>query len=153
MTPKPFRCTLAASALAMLPAFAASATQAQTPVPLRVGVEAGYPPFSSLAPDGSVVGFDIDIANAICAWLKTPCVFVKTEFDAMIPALRAKKFDLIVPSNPKFFGDGPAIAVRKGETELLARINKALAAILADGTYQKLQSKYFDFDVAPLQKK
>jgi len=269
MTPEPSRRPVLALAttLAMLLWAVPSATHAQAPAPLRIGVEAGYPPFSSLGPDGKVVGFDIDIANAICATLKTTCAFVQTEFDAMIPALRAKKFDAIVASmsvtaerkkavdfsdtyyesvarfvgradgtfeitpaglkgkkigvqrstiherftvatfpdsqivryakqdeifldlmagridgtvvdniaasegflktpsgkgyafrgpswnDPKYFGDGPGIAVRKGETELLGRINKGLATILADGTYKKIASKYFDFDVAPLKKK
>ena len=71
---------------------------AQVPNPLRVAAEAAYPPFSQLGTDGQLKGFDIDIANAVCERLKTRCQFVQTEFDAMIPALRAKKFDLIVAS-------------------------------------------------------
>jgi len=71
---------------------------AQVPNPLRVAAAAAYPPFSQLGTDGQLKGFDIDIANAVCERLKTRCQFVQTEFDAMIPALRAKKFDLIVAS-------------------------------------------------------
>jgi ABC-type amino acid transport substrate-binding protein len=33
---------------------------------IRIGVEANYPPFSQMSPDGKFSGFDIDIANAIC---------------------------------------------------------------------------------------
>ena len=66
--------------------------------PLRVGVEGAYPPFSEIGTDGKLKGFDIDIANAVCERMKRSCVLVQAEFDAMIPALRAKKFDAIVAS-------------------------------------------------------
>ncbi len=72
-----------------------SPVQAQT---LRLGVEGAYPPFSEMASDGKLKGFDIDIANALCERMKMKCEFVQAEFDAMIPALRAKKFDAIVAS-------------------------------------------------------
>ena len=77
---------------------APSAAKAAIPNPLRVAAEAAYPPFSALGSDGKLKGFDIDIANAVCAKLGVACVFVQTGFDAMIPALRAKKFDVIVAS-------------------------------------------------------
>jgi arginine/ornithine transport system substrate-binding protein len=72
------------------PAFAQTA--------LRVGVEGNYPPFSMIAPDGKLSGFDIDIANAICTEMKVTCTMVQQEWDGMIPALNAKKFDMIVAS-------------------------------------------------------
>ena len=65
---------------------------------LRVGVEGAYPPFSSVAADGKLKGFDIDIANALCAEMKVECTLVQQDFDGMIPALQAKKFDIIVAS-------------------------------------------------------
>ena len=65
---------------------------------LRVGVEGAYPPFSSVGPDGQIKGFDIDIAKAVCAEIKAQCTLVQLDFDAMIPALQAKKIDMIVAS-------------------------------------------------------
>ena len=50
-------------------------------------------------------------------------------------------------TDPRWFGDGAGIAVRKGETELLDALNGAIAAIRADGTYKAINDKYFDFDV------
>jgi arginine/ornithine transport system substrate-binding protein len=228
---------------------------------IRIGVEGNYPPFSQIAPSGELSGFDIDIANAICAQLKAECTLVKQEWDGMIPALNVKKFDAIVASmtiseerkkavdfsdpyydvpsrwvakagafkdatpdslkgkkiavirnspRAKFVADnykgsdtllvnketdvymelaagradigfgssvvsgeaflkkpegkgyaqvGPAvnlgggagvgIAIRKGDDALREKINGALKAIMADGSYKKLASKYFDFDVSP----
>lgn len=227
---------------------------------IRIGVEGNYPPFSMIAPDGKLGGFDIDIATAICTELKAECSFVQQEFDGMIPALDAKKFDMIVASltitetrkksvdfsdpyydvpsrfiaksgafadhtpaalkgkkivvlrnspraayltenykesevvlagketevymelavgradvafgssvvsaesflkkpDGKGFaqlgpairigaGSGVGIAIRKGDADLQGKINGALKAIKANGTYKKLNDKYFDFDVA-----
>ena len=39
------------------------------------------------------------------------------------------------------------IAIRKGEEDLVKAFNEAIAKILADGTYEKINSQYFDFDV------
>ena len=50
-------------------------------------------------------------------------------------------------TDPRWFGDGAGIAVRKGESELLDALNGALEAIRADGTYKKINDTYFDFDV------
>jgi arginine/ornithine transport system substrate-binding protein len=78
----------------------AFSVQAQAPnwAKVRIGVEANYPPFSQMSPDGKFSGFDIDIANAICAEMKADCTLVAQEWDGMMPALNAKKFDMIVAS-------------------------------------------------------
>lgn len=47
----------------------------------------------------------------------------------------------------KLFGVGTGMGVRKGDTELRDALNKAFAEMRADGTYEKLAKKYFDFDV------
>ena len=65
---------------------------------LRVGVEGAYPPFSWKEADGSLKGFDIDIAHEMCKRLGKECVLVEQEWDGMIPALMAKKFDTIIAS-------------------------------------------------------
>jgi arginine/ornithine transport system substrate-binding protein len=58
-------------------------------------------------------------------------------------------FDFIGPalSDPKWFGYGEGIAVRKGNAELLGRLNLALRQILADGTYADIRDQYFDYDI------
>ena len=66
--------------------------------PLRIGVEGAYPPFSYVEADGKLAGFDIDIANALCAAMDRQCEMVQQEWDGMIPALKANKFDAIVAS-------------------------------------------------------
>lgn len=90
--------TAAAFVLASLGLHTAALAQAPDWAKIRIGVEANYPPFSQMAPDGKFSGFDIDIANAICAQIKAECTLVSQEWDGMMPALNAKKFDMIVAS-------------------------------------------------------
>jgi lysine/arginine/ornithine transport system substrate-binding protein len=63
---------------------------------IRFGVDPSYPPFESKAPDGSLIGFDIDLGNALCAKLNAKCVWVENDFDGMIPALQARKIDAVL---------------------------------------------------------
>ena len=84
--------------IAVLAAPILSHAQAPDWARIRIGVEANYPPFSQMSPDGKFSGFDIDIANAICAQIKAECTLVSQEWDGMMPALNAKKFDMIVAS-------------------------------------------------------
>jgi len=230
---------------------------------VRFGVDASYAPFESKAPNGQLVGFDIDLGTEICARLKAKCVWVENDFDGMIPALKAKKFDGVLSSmsinearlkeinfsaklfntptrmvaktgaglmptaaslkgkrvgveqgtiqeayakahwapggvevvpyqnqslvladlasgrldaslqdaiqadegflkkpegkgfafaggdlnDPKTLGTGAGIGLRKEDTDLKAAIDKAIASMLKDGTYKKIEKKYFAFDV------
>lgn len=65
---------------------------------LNICVEGAYPPFSETAADGKIVGFDIDMANALCAEMGEECEMVKVDWDGIIPALLEKKCDAIVAS-------------------------------------------------------
>ncbi|MCU0766712.1 MAG: ABC transporter substrate-binding protein [Gammaproteobacteria bacterium] len=242
--------------------------QAKEWTEIRLASEGAYPPFNTIGPNGALAGFDIDIGNALCAEMKAKCTWVKQEWDGMIPALNARKFDAIVASmsitaerqkqvdfSDKYYatplglvarkgspllpsaeslkgrkvgvqrgtvadnfatrfwepkgvnvvryakqdeayldlasgrleaaladaleaeggflakpegagyaflgsrmfganaeekaviGDGVGIAVRKKDADLKAQLNKALATIRANGTYDVLRKKYFDYDI------
>ncbi len=64
----------------------------------KVGIEGAYPPFNNKNASGQVVGFDYDIAMALCAKMKAECEVVTSDWDGILPALNAKKFDFIVSS-------------------------------------------------------
>ncbi len=229
---------------------------------VRIGVEGAYPPFSFVNPDGTLGGFDIDIANALGEAMGAEVVLVAQDWDGIIPALLARKYDAIIASmsiteerkkkvaftnkyyqtpakfvckkgtmdtfsregikgkkvgvqratihdryltdnygkdvtikrygtqdeayldltagrvdmlladsvalsdgflkkpegadyqfigpdlnDPKWFGDGAGIAIRKQDTDLVEKFNKAIDTIRANGVYKKIQDKYFDFNV------
>ena len=63
---------------------------------VRIGTEGAYPPWNDTDPSGALVGFEIDLANELCAILKHECVIVPQDWDGMIPALLMRKFDVIM---------------------------------------------------------
>ena len=50
-------------------------------------------------------------------------------------------------TDPKYFGTGAGIAVRRSDHDLRDRFDVALKAIRANGTWKKIADKYFDFDI------
>ena len=248
-------------AAAAIVAVSISLASAKDWTKVRIGVEGAYPPFSEITPDGKLIGFDIDIANALCAEIKAECTLVPQDWDGIIPALLAKKYDAIIASmsiteerkekvdftdkyyqtpakfarkkgsgieitadglkgktvgvqratihdnfvtaefpgaeikryatqdeayldanagrldvlladsealsggflktdkgadwefvgpdytDPKYFGDGAGIAVRKEDTDLRDKLNAAIKAIRDNGTYKAIQDKYFDYNI------
>ncbi|GAF57720.1 LOW QUALITY PROTEIN: amino acid ABC transporter, periplasmic amino acid-binding protein [Psychrobacter sp. JCM 18902] len=63
---------------------------------LRIGTEGAYAPFNYTNADGTLGGFDVDIANAICADMKVTCEITAQDWDGIIPGLKAGKYDAIV---------------------------------------------------------
>ena len=59
----------------------------------------------------------------------------------------AKKAPKTVAAGQAFSRQESGIALRKGEPELLAAVNKALDELRADGTLAKISEKYFQADV------
>src|SRR5664279_3817820 len=90
------RFLIAAAALLTATSFAAAKDWTTTTV--RIGTDATYPPFESQDASGAIVGFDIDVGNAVCAAVKLKCEFQNQEWDGIIPALTANKIDAILSS-------------------------------------------------------
>ncbi|HHN67390.1 MAG TPA: transporter substrate-binding domain-containing protein, partial [Thermopetrobacter sp.] len=76
-------------ALALMAALAGPGLAEDGVKSLRIGVEGAYPPFNYKTAGGTLAGFDIDIARALCGRLKVTCVFVTETWDNLIPALRS----------------------------------------------------------------
>lgn len=54
-------------------------------------------------------------------------------------------------TDEKFVGEGVGIALRKGDDALRTRLNEALVEIRNDGTYAKINAKYFPIDIYTLK--
>jgi polar amino acid transport system substrate-binding protein len=76
---------------------AAGPALADDPV-LRIGTEGAYPPFNFINEKGELVGFDVDIAKALCKEMKRTCTFVVTPWAEIIEGLEQNKYDLMVSS-------------------------------------------------------
>lgn len=63
---------------------------------IRIATESSFKPFSYLDNQGNTVGFEIDLANALCDEMKVKCQIDSQEWDSLIPSLQADKADAIM---------------------------------------------------------
>lgn len=69
--------------------------QAET---IRIATEGAYAPFNFVDDKGDLQGFDVEIANALCAEMQADCTLVAQDWDGIIPGLMSRKYDAIVAS-------------------------------------------------------
>ncbi len=65
---------------------------------VRLASDFTYPPFNYKDQSGNPTGFDIEIAEALCAEAKLNCTWVAQNWDSLIPSLLARKSDVIMAS-------------------------------------------------------
>jgi histidine transport system substrate-binding protein len=125
---------------------------------IRFGTDPTYAPFESKTPSGEIVGFEIDIVKAICEKMGVKPVWVENDFDSIIPALQAKKFDALASSmkvnetrkqqiifTDKVYNIPPGMVVRKG-SGLTTRVEslKGKRVGMQQGTiYEQYARKYY----------
>ncbi len=64
---------------------------------LRIGSDTTYPPMETVDDKtGEIVGFDVDVANAICARINCTAEFVTTAWDGIFAALAQGEFDMVI---------------------------------------------------------
>jgi octopine/nopaline transport system substrate-binding protein len=81
--------SLLASALAV----GGAAAQEKT---VKIATEGAYAPWNFTGAGGKLEGFEIDLANDLCGRMKVKCEIVSQDWDGIIPALQAKKYDAIM---------------------------------------------------------
>jgi len=65
---------------------------------IRFVTEDDYPPFHFSLADGSLAGFDVDLARDICETLKVACTIQVRRFDLLAPALESSEADALLAS-------------------------------------------------------
>lgn len=70
----------------------------EKPTAITIATEGAYAPWNFTGPDGKAAGFEVDLANDLCARMKVKCTIVIQDWDGLIPSLTVGKFDVIMAS-------------------------------------------------------
>lgn len=73
---------------ALLASFTFGASAAEK---INFGVSATYPPFESIGANNEIVGFDIDLAKALCKQMQAECTFTNHAFRQPDPVPEIQK--------------------------------------------------------------
>jgi arginine/lysine/histidine/glutamine transport system substrate-binding and permease protein len=148
----------------------AACSGAQDDTVWSVGTEPGFPPFESVGDGDELVGFDIDLMNAIGEKAGKTVEFASLPFDGLVPALQGGSIDAAISgmtitderaqtvdfSDP-YFKAGLAIAVAEGNKAIKSledlkgkRIAVQIGTTGADTANKVPDAKVSTFDSAPL---
>jgi ABC-type amino acid transport substrate-binding protein len=76
---------------------AANDTAADAPtMNVKIATESSYKPFSYTDADGTLIGYEIELIDALCAQMKAECDVISQDWDGLIPGLNAQKFDAAI---------------------------------------------------------
>jgi octopine/nopaline transport system substrate-binding protein len=75
---------------------AGSAFAQAKPTKITIATEGAYAPWNFTEAGGKLAGFEVDLANELCKRMKIECTVVAQDWDGIIPALQAKKYDAIM---------------------------------------------------------
>ena len=84
------------TAFAMALGLAAGGAMAKDWTSVRIATEGAYPPWNSTNSAGQLIGFEVDLANDLCQRMQVECEVVAQNWDGIIPALTAGKYDAIM---------------------------------------------------------
>ncbi|MBV1864870.1 MAG: transporter substrate-binding domain-containing protein [Rhodobacteraceae bacterium] len=73
--------------------FSVGAAGAET---IRLGTEGAYPPYNFINDAGEIDGYERELGDAICAAAKLECIWVKNDWDSIIPNLVSGNYDAII---------------------------------------------------------
>jgi len=78
---------------AMVVVFATGSAYGQT---VRMGTEGAYPPYNFINDKGEIDGYERDVGDKLCEIAKLKCVWVKNDWDSIIPNLVSGNYDTII---------------------------------------------------------
>jgi octopine/nopaline transport system substrate-binding protein len=84
------------AALALIAVPFVSTAEAKDWKTVVIATEGAYPPYNMHAPDGKLIGFEIDLAMDVCKRVNLECSFIAQDWDGIIPGLNAGKYDAIM---------------------------------------------------------
>lgn len=143
--------TLLLAAMLATAAFSAAAADK-----ISLGSSATYPPFESLDASNQIVGFDIDLAKALCKQMQADCTFTNHAFDSLIPSLKFRKYDAVISgmditpersrqvafTNP-YYANSAVVIAKKGAFTSLDELKGKRIGMENGTTHQKyLQDKH-----------
>ncbi len=141
---------------------AASATAASdAPINVKIATESSYKPFSYTDADGKLIGYEIELVDALCAQMKAECEVISQDWDGLIPGLNAQKFDAIIAGmsitperkevvdfTDPYFHTGIILIGKKGDDISVADLQgQPVASQRSTVSSQYLQDEYPDADI------
>ncbi|ACS86062.1 arginine ABC transporter substrate-binding protein [Musicola paradisiaca] len=145
---------------ALLAGLSVSASATDT---LRFATEASYPPFESVDASNQIVGFDIDLANALCKQIQATCTFSNQAFDSLIPGLKFRRFDAVIAGmditperqqqvsfTQPYYENSAMFIAQKDKIANVAALSGKRVGVQNGTTHQKfLLDKHKDITVVP----
>ena len=108
---------------------------------IRFLTEDDFPPFHFTTADGTLTGFDVEIARAICEELKLPCTIQPRRFESLLEALVAGEGDALIAGIAKTAQTRAKIEFSAPYYRTPARFVMATTTALADATPELLAGK------------
>ena len=145
---------------ALIAGISLSASAADT---IRFATEASYPPFEFVDANNNIMGFDVDLANALCKEMNASCTFTNQAFDSLIPSLKFRRFDAVMagmditPEREKqvlfskpYYDNSALFIARKGQVADVAALKGKRVGVQNGTTHQKyLTDRHSDITTVP----
>lgn len=132
-----------------------------TPINIKIATESSYKPFSYTDADGKLIGYEVELVDALCAQMQAECELISQDWDGLIPGLNAQKFDAIIAGmsitperkevvefTDPYFHTGIILIGKKGDAISVADLKgQPVASQRSTVSSQYLQDEYPDADI------
>ncbi|GAB2639878.1 ABC transporter substrate-binding protein [Psychrobacter pocilloporae] len=136
-------------------------TASEAPMNIKIATESSYKPFSYTDADGKLIGYEIELVDALCAQMKAECEVISQDWDGLIPGLNAQKFDAaiagmsitperkeVVDFSDPYFHSGIILIGKKGDDISIDSLKgQPIASQRSTVASQYLQDEHADADI------